>query len=395
MPRIAIFCDGTWNSPTIPQPTHVVRLFDQSEASADQRTVYVPGVGTQVRTGGMIAALILRLGGGAFGWGLNDNIKQAYRALAMLYRPGDDIMIFGFSRGAYTARSLAGMIRKAGIIDRSTQERVDAAFDLYRLSGPENAPDQLHIRAQRRAMSPRFATSQADLDWRLANPDPGDPPDMQVVRIAYLGIWDTVGSLGIPASILGPIANLWNRQYRFHDTRLSHMVKAARHAVGLDERRVFFRPSLWDNLEQGPDGPGLNDGDRSASRPYQQVWFIGTHAITGGSGETRALASITLDWVAQGAVDLGLTLRAGPLADAPPDPLADSEELANPPLLYRIAGVFLAWRKGPGHPIDLHDSARVRLTVRRDYRPRSLRALMPELFGGTAIGARPPGGAER
>lgn len=389
MARIVIFCDGTWNSPTQAQPTHVHRLFEATKASRDQRPVYVPGVGTGGSKGkwqGLIGKGLNKIGGGAFGWGLNDNIKQAYRALAMVYQPGDQIMVFGFSRGAYTARSLVGMIRKVGILADAAPENIDAAFLLYRKPGAQNAPDQPHIIEERRRFSPHFATSKAELDYRADHPvkdEPAGPPHL--VTVAYLGIWDTVGSLGIPTSILGPIASIWNRQYRFHDTKLSRMVSAARHAVALDERRVFYRPALWDNLEQNPDGPGLNRGDRSVTRPYQQVWFTGTHAILGGSAQTRALTAIPLDWVAQGAQDLGLELK-GALLDQAPDPLSDSTELLDAPLVYRLAGALLEWRKGPGHGVDLHGSVSKRVAARADYRPYSLRALKPELFGGKPIG---------
>ena len=217
--------------------------------------------------------------------------------------------------------------------------------------------------------------------------------------IDYLGIWDTVGALGIPTSILGPIASIWNRKYRFHDTKLSHMVKAARHAIALDERRVFYRPALWDNLEQNPDGPGLNAGDRTPARPYQQVWFTGIHATVGGSAATRGLTSITLAWVAQGAQAAGLALNNAPtLLDAPADPTAESTELREAPLVYRLAGALLDWRKGPGHPVDLHPSVEERLSARSEYRPLSLRALKPELFGGAPIRPVPrpaPSGGER
>lgn len=389
MPRIAIFCDGTWNAADAVQPTHVVRLFDAAQVSASQRTLYIPGVGTG--GGGVLA----RLGAGAFGWGLGENVRRAYRALAMMYQPGDEIMIFGFSRGAYTGRSLAGMIRKCGMIDRPTKERVQAAWDLYRRAGPQNKPDALHIREARRAMSPRYATSGDDLTWRMSNPREDDPDDMRVLEIAYLGIWDTVGSLGVPVSLLGPVAVALNRQYRFHDTALSRMVKAARHAVGLDERRVFYRPSLWGNLEQTRDHEGLNGGDRTEARPYQQVWFTGTHPVIGGSGETRPLAVIPLEWVAQGAIARGLELATDPV-DTPPDPTIASTEITEAPLLFRLAGALLEWRRGPGHPIDLHPSVRARVAARPDYRPRSLRHLMPELFGRDPVpGRAPTGGAER
>ncbi|QUJ77289.1 DUF2235 domain-containing protein [Sulfitobacter albidus] len=389
MARIAIFCDGTWNNPAMTQPTHVVRLSDKTPKTPQQDTAYVEGVGAGEAPNALSRG-ILKIGGGAFGWGLNANIKRAYAELCRRYQPGDDIFIFGFSRGAYTARSLAGMVRKCGIIETIDDEALDAAFRLYRKPGVANHPDALRILKQRRRLSPRAATSQADLDWRTVTPSDDDPAEgFHRVQIAYLGIWDTVGALGIPAPLLGPVATLWNARYQFHDTKLSSMVRAARHAVALDERRVFYKPSLWDNLEASREGPGLNHGDRSPGRPYQQVWFTGTHAIVGGSApKARKLTGQSLRWIAEGAVQAGLEIDMADLLDADPDPLAESATLSQPPLLYEITGNLLRWRAGPGHPIDLHESAHSRVAKRRDYRPRSLKNLMPELFGEPPIGTQ-------
>jgi len=382
MARIALFCDGTWNSPTMEQPTHVDRLFKKTRQSNAQHTHYFAGVGTGGDAPGVFSKALMKLGGGAFGWGLNENIKEAYARLCDQYEAGDEIFIFGFSRGAYTARSLAGMIRKCGIIADPTPEAVEEAFALYRMPGIENHPDALHVMQKRRRLSPRFATSRAEMEWRAVTPWANDPAEMHQVEIAYLGIWDTVGSLGIPAPLLGPVANVWNSKYRFHDTLLSSMVKAARHAVALDERRVFYSPALWDNLEASRDHEGLNKGDRSLARPYQQVWFTGTHAIVGGSApKARALTGQSLQWVADGAREAGLDIDMQDLLDRVPDPLANSHTLDQPPVPYMIFGNFLKWRAGPGHPIDLHPSAEIRIKTRRDYRPRSLKNLMPALFG--------------
>jgi uncharacterized protein (DUF2235 family) len=382
MARIAIFCDGTWNSPTMKQPTHVVRLFDHTRSTDLQRTHYFEGVGTGGNTVGFFGKMLMKLGGGAFGWGLNENIKQAYAALCEKYEAGDQIFIFGFSRGAYTARSLAGMIRKCGIVADPTPEALDAAFDLYRKAGIGNHPDALHILEKRRRLSPCFATSRADMDWRTVPPWDDDPEDMQKVEIAYLGIWDTVGSLGIPAPLLGPLANIWNNKYRFHDTLLSSLVKSARHAVGLDERRVFYRPALWNNLDAARGHDGLNHGDRTETRPYQQVWFTGNHAIVGGSApKARALTGPSLKWIAEGAQAAGLDIDMEDLLDRAPDPMANSHTLDQPPWFYVIAGGLLKWRKGPGHSNDLHPTADTRVKGRRDYRPQSLKNLLPDLFG--------------
>ena len=382
MARIALFCDGTWNTPTMTQPTHVVRLFGNTPASNAQHTRYFAGVGTGANAPGFLSKAVMKIGGGAFGWGLNDTIKTAYIALCTQYEAGDEIFIFGFSRGAYTARSLVGLIRKCGIVADPTPQNVDRAFEIYRKPGPENHPDALHILKERRELSPRAATSQADLDWRQVYPWAQDTGPSHKVDITYLGVWDTVGSLGVPVPLLGPIATLWNCKYHFHDTSLTSMVKAARHAVALDERRVFFVPALWQNLEASRDHAGLNKGDRSETRAYQQVWFIGTHAIVGGSApKARALTGESLAWIAQGAQVAGLEIDMNDLLDRIPDPLADSHTLSQPPWLYQVAGRFLKWRQGPGHSVDLHPSADRRIKGRRDYRPRSLKNLMPALFG--------------
>ncbi|WP_299559964.1 DUF2235 domain-containing protein [uncultured Sulfitobacter sp.] len=389
MARIAIFCDGTWSSPTMDQPTHVARLFDKTPQTNAQRTHYFEGVGVEAEDAGFFKRAVMKLGGGAFGWGLDATIKKAYAALCEAYEPGDEIFIFGFSRGAYTARSLAGMVRKCGIVADPDTEQIDRAFRLYRRAGPENHPDALHILAARRRLSPRFATSQADMTWRAVTPWAADTRDMHRVQIAYLGIWDTVGALGVPAPLLGPVASLWNAKYRFHDLKLSSLVKSARHAVGLDERRVFYRPALWENLEASRDDPGLNKGDRSENRPYKQVWFTGNHAIVGGSAvKARKLTGQTLAWIAEGAAEAGLQISEDDLLDVAPDPLADSHTLNTPPWYYTVAGNLLRWREGPGHPIDLHPSAQSRVEKRRDYRPRSLRNLQPDLFGEPPIGVQ-------
>ena len=157
----------------------------------------------------------------------------------------------------------------------------------------------------------------------------------------------------------------------------------------------FFRPALWDNLEASRDDAGLNRGDRTETRPYQQVWFTGTHAIVGGSAEkARALTGQSLQWIADGAQAAGLEIEMEELLDRVPDPLANSHTLDQPPLLYQVAGSFLKWRKEPGHPIDLHPSADARVKGRWDYRPRSLKNLMPALFGEAEVPATVVGSAK-
>ncbi|WP_187429594.1 hypothetical protein ROLI_025030 [Roseobacter fucihabitans] len=372
MAYIAIFCDGTWNSAQMGGGTHVLRLSQDCARSDSQKVFYFQGVGTGKGHTGRLDRWIDKIGGGLFGWGLNRNIKAAYAALCKTYQPGDKIMIFGFSRGAYTARSLVGMIRKCGIVQFPTDANVARAFRLYRLRGPQNTPDAPHIRAMRRKLSPHIATSQADVIAR------GD--DSGLVRIAYLGVWDTVGALGIPESLFGRIARWWNKRYEFHDTRLSHLVESARHAVALDERRVFYKPSLWENLSADSDHPGLNGGDEGPARAYQQTWFVGDHGIVGGVGAACPLSAMTLSWIWEGAGLGGLRLRPGvKLAAGKTDAVVHSCQMARRGLMYRIFKRLLQWRAGPEHTRDLDDSARMRLASLPSYRPGSLFHLMPGL----------------
>ncbi len=380
MAHIAIFCDGTWNSATISLPTHVHELYQACAKTDEQHTHYFPGVGTGLGKSTWLGKRVDKLAGGLFGWGLNTNIRAAYKWLCEHYTPGDKILIFGFSRGAYTARSLAGMIRKCGILADPSDENVRDAFRLYRKAGPENAPDEPHIWAERRRISPKFATSAHDVMERLAAGDAGENEPF-LVRISYLGVWDTVGALGIPPSVLGAVAVWMNTRHEFHDTRLTSLVEAARHAVALDERRIFFEPALWDNLEASLDHPGLNNGDRSPDRPYQQVWFVGDHALVGGSAKTRALTEISLDWMWEGAANTGLKLKDGrKIPDFPIQPDVDTTEIYDTHFFYKLMKK-LDWRAGPGHDIDLHPSVRVRLDKLKTYRPRSLRNLMRDLIG--------------
>ncbi|MDW4497025.1 DUF2235 domain-containing protein [Sulfitobacter sp. D35] len=380
MKTIAILCDGTWNSPDMERDTHVYRLFEAChvEDSPDQVVRYFPGVGVAAGSGRMrtfIGRQAQKFGGGAFGWGLNRNIKEAYRALCEDYEPGDRVMIFGFSRGAYTARSLGGLIRKGGILENPTEDRIDEVFKLYRARGPENKPDAPEIWKARRRFSPKVATSQKDLEMR------GD--DSVLIDIAYMGIWDTVGALGIPTSVLGAAASFWNSRYKFHDTDLSSLVGSARHAVALDERRRFYEPSLWNNLDRKGDDPGLNKGDTSPDRPYQQAWFVGTHSIVGGSAQAFALSAIPLQWVWEGAERQGLKLAPGArIPDVDPDPLLEADEIDNSGWFYKVAPQLMAWRKGPTGRDAVHPTARQRIREYRDegYRPGSLAELIEDII---------------
>lgn len=362
MKRIVVLCDGTWNSPDIADTTHLPELAVALETGPHQVVKYFSGVGVNddARFETFFARGINKVLGGATGWGLGAKVKAAYTAIAEIYEPGDEIYLFGFSRGAFTARSVAGMIRKCGIVDDTSASGIKRAFRLYRKAGKGNHPDMPNIQAERARISPRFATSEKDQKARL-KPAP-------LVNIAYLGVWDTVGARGIPVAIFGFVAALWNRQYQFHDMQLSSLVASARHAVACDERRVFYEPTLWDNM----DDLNARRRDAQGGAAYRQMWFVGDHAIIGGSANTDALSRITMHWVAEGAP--ALTYRDGmdPTTDGA-DHLFVSPRLTDPRGVYAIAQNLLAWRSGPERDTDLHESTRNRLRDLADYRPGSLK----------------------
>lgn len=145
MTRIAIFCDGTWNSSDIDETTSVYKLQNllENDPTKGQVCAYFAGIGTDDRFDNGLQKFFNRWGGGVFGWGLDGKVKQAYQFLCHAYQPDDEIYLFGFSRGAYTARSVAGMIRKCGLIDNPTTERINEAFALYRKKGLTTVPINL------------------------------------------------------------------------------------------------------------------------------------------------------------------------------------------------------------------------------------------------------------
>ncbi|MEL7126272.1 MAG: DUF2235 domain-containing protein [Pseudomonadota bacterium] len=359
MKRIVILCDGTWNSPDIEDTTHLPELALALETSSRQVVKYFSGVGVNddARFSNIVTRGVNRVLGGATGYGLGAKVKAAYAAIAEIYEPDDEIYLFGFSRGAFTARSVAGMIRKCGIIDDLSKRGIRRAFRLYRKRGEGNAPDAPGIQAARAAMSTRFATSQDDSDAR-ATPVP-------IVNIAYLGVWDTVGARGIPTALFGAVASLWNRQYQFHDTTLSRLVRSARHAVAADEQRRFYEPALWDNVDR------LSGSAPPDDAPYQQRWFVGDHSIVGGSAKTDALSVFPKLWVVEGAPDLTWRPGKAPGADGADHRFA-TRRLIDPGGFYKLALSLLDWRRDPTEMTRLHDSTAARLRDLPDYRPESL-----------------------
>ncbi len=369
MKHIAIFCDGTWNAPGKAKQTHVVRLAEAvrpvNSRGEAQQVIYQHGVGSG-KGGNRAARFWDRILGGAFGQGLDENIASAYLNLILNYEPGDKLHVFGFSRGAYTARSLVGLIRSCGILPRSKLRMVPDAMEQYRSRAKNTHPRDMASIAWRAAHSPMVATSKADIDYRQAH-GMGRPA---LLRVAYLGLWDTVGERGLP-SIGGALARAWNSQYLFHDTDLSSMVAKARHAVAIDERRRLYPPTLWGNLA------GLNGGQEGRDRPYQQIWFAGDHAAIGGGGDNLELSALTLDWVLEGTAGLDIDHLALARELGQADPMGPLNGHASTDFLGKLMRLWLADRTGVnGQPVactDIAPATLARAAKDGGYRPATIR----------------------
>ena len=329
MKRLILCCDGTWNSAdqernAVPCPTNVVKLgyrVAKRDGDIAQLIYYDQGVGT--------GNTLDRLSGGAFGEGLEANIHDAYRFLVANYEPGDELYLFGFSRGAFTVRSIGGMIRKCGILERRAVRNYRDATALYR---NEQHPDDAHCAAFRKEHCLSDKTA-----------------------IRMIGVWDTVGALGIP---LRGLRGLTRREHQFHDTELSGSVQVACHALAIDERRAPFAPTLWDYKPK----PG---------QQVEQVWFCGSHSDVGGGHAETGLSDIALDWMIARARAAGLAFDPAPLAAYPlkPDPLAEIHNSKTG--LYRFtAGIDRAIGADPTQSV--HPSVRTRWDADRGYRPAAL-----------------------
>jgi uncharacterized protein (DUF2235 family) len=380
MKRIAIFCDGTWNQLSAKNPTNVVlgaqMLLPYSDDGVQQLVFYKQGVGTSFLVSKEWEARLA----GAFGWGLFDNIADAYRFLVFNYRTGDEIYIFGFSRGAFTARSLAGLIRKCGIVTPDRVAKVEEAFAFYKQRDDETHPDKDLAQKFRAENSPEMIMKEDDRIWRRANGYKELYEDLPNFTIKYLGVWDTVGALGVPRHILLEQLFRTADKYQFHDLNLSSTIESGRHAVALDENRLSFSPTLWENL-----------GELNAQRPgnYAEKWFPGDHGSVGGGGDVLGLSQAALLWIMEGAEKAGLALIDAAMENAAraiqyEAPLRNMT--AKPGFLdsiYRRGD-----RAGPSEETQLSESAFARLNYEtkdvgwHKYRPKSILPLLRRMFPG-------------
>lgn len=330
MKRLALCFDGTWNTPQDrTDPWRIDQLIARNAADGTQQLVhYDEGVGAHWHDW---------FTGGAFGRGLSQNIREGYAWLARHYEEGDQVFIFGFSRGAYSARSLVGLIRKAGVLKGASgmskealEARVGAAYELYRTKHPNpDVPEAKAFRAQH----------------------------SREIKVRFIGVWDTVGALGIPF----PKIPFSSDYYHFHDTGLSRIVEHAYQALAIDEHRGTFAPTLWTTKPEGTT--------------IEQRWFAGAHSNVGGGYKNDPMPSVALRWIQQRAEGCGLEMKA--LA-----PVAANAHLApiNDSFKEFMFGVYALLRAGKRHhrPIGTAVEEHVDDTVlaRRDkdpsYRPPGL-----------------------
>jgi uncharacterized protein (DUF2235 family) len=353
MKRIALFCDGTWSDPNSVNPTNVRWLFESvapSDGAVAQEAEYFSGVGVEEN----------KLTGGIWGVGLDKKVHEAYRRLCELYEVGDEIYLFGFSRGAYTARSICGLLRKCGVVRRDAIEQTERAMELYRRRDSDG-PDSAQAQAFRNAYCAAYV-DQALVDV------PGDraTPELlhRMLRVRYLGIWDTVGALGVPSQL--PLSSMINRKYRFHDLALSRTVEWARHAMAIDETRNAFEPAPWTQESL----IAINRMHREYR--VEQDWFPGDHGSVGGGIAERKLSDCALLWVAEGAARAGLKLddhgghlaKARTVCDPVHGPLYDTPDGA---WLTKLRGQSARKQAIPQVLVDVSEGAQQRMRETQDY----------------------------
>jgi uncharacterized protein (DUF2235 family) len=312
MAKRLVFCfDGTWNRLSADVPTNVAFVAQMVRPVARDGTpqivYYDEGIGANTWFG-------RRIYEGATGKGMERKLREAYRFLIFNYERGDEIFAFGFSRGAFTARSFIGFIRHAGILDVISANKIDKALELYKTSKIVGKTGEESGQALRfRFLNCKgVCVSEEDAEFRRRVDPAYDPAKVPILEFSYLGVWDTVRALGVPDFL--PFSRWINEKYGFHDAVLTSKIKSARHAVALDEERPTFRATLF-GRERVAELTALAGAGRETpfddwAQPYQEKWFPGTHGSVGGGGAHRGLSDGALFWVLSGARRAGLQLRS-------------------------------------------------------------------------------------
>ena len=345
MANIVVCADGTWNRPEedIEKdfPTNVLKLaraIRPSTTALKQQVFYDWGLGSYHD----------RVSAGATGRGIHKNILDGYRYIVQNYAEGDRIYLFGFSRGAYTVRALSGLINNCGILKRPQAALISSAWKIYKSPQKKNHPD-----------------GEAAVQFRNAHAHPSR-------AVHFIGVWDTVGALGVPFSFMG----LFDRHDEFYDTKMGPNVAYARHALAIDEQREDFEPTVWTSR------PGVD---------LKQVWFAGVHADIGGSYPPDKATGLrasdaSLAWMLGEAEAQGLVLEAhlrSALTEGAAPRIHQSRNH-----VYRLKSPLHRPLIIQGKATRIHPSVKARYQADDSYRPPQLRQLVEQSgWAGLDVGA--------
>lgn len=301
--NIVLCSDGTGNRDIKARGTNVFKLYEavdiqghkENQSFKPQVAFYDDGVGSS-------SFLPVKIIGGAFGWGFSKNVRDLYTELVHVYQPGDSLYLFGFSRGAYTIRALAGMIQYCGIVDiakvankEQLESRVKACWDQF--AAVVFKPFQTD--AVRRRNVPAAVDSAIAVERRralgaIAHPEhaPAGEPSIE-----FVGVWDTVAAVGAPFEELRDLLNFFI-PVKFAELVPGSRIKRACHALSIDDERQTFHPELWNE-------------QKARSGQIEQVWFAGAHSNVGGGYPKQGMSLVALDWMMAEAERCGLRFIPG------------------------------------------------------------------------------------
>jgi uncharacterized protein (DUF2235 family) len=353
--KLVVCCDGTWNTPRT--ETNIFRTYSFLRDRLGQPTEVSNKHGTRSCGGraadgsdvvlfydeGVGSDWFDRLLGGGAGVGLSDNVREAYHFLGHNYEPGSEIYLFGFSRGAYTARSLCGFIKAAGLLDKPSAKDVWRAYmDLYvtaHAPGLAARPAGLSLDGIRDWLERKAGEAVGQLGGDVTKlPTHGN------VTIKFIGVYDTVGALGVP---IPAVANVNEPIVGFHDTTLGSTVESAVQALAVDEKRGPYVPAVW---TQAANAAAL------AGQSVLQVWFPGVHSDIGGGYQDKGIGNITWDFMMRQAADHGLVI----------DPSRRTPDVTMDPLPARHESFNRTWRD---------------LSTKFKLIPENVRAIGPTIVG--------------
>lgn len=360
--RIVVLSDGTGNSSAKAEKTNVWRMFQAIDQSlGEQLAMYDDGVGTSSNK--YLAAL-----GGALGWGLKRNVLDLYKFICRTYEPDADLFGFGFSRGAFTIRTLIDFIVKEGLVEYRSEEELDRnarrAYRHFRSACFSPALPWYSPVGFFRRLGHRYSGlldrvfDRAPLAKRIAGDD---------MRVRFIGVWDTVSAYGMPVEEFKPVVNFLFWPMMWDNLRLSPQVERACHALALDDERTTFHPVVWDErLEEQ-----LIAEKRVAPDRLSQVWFAGVHSNLGGGYPEDQLPLVSLDWMMSQAVAAGLALLPDHMARVSAEKSAyariyDSRAGFNG--LYRYSPRVIKTYEDSGNPIwpVIHHSVLMRMAYGAD-----------------------------